>query len=29
MRRVPVAVNRLSTQALVHYYESEWNAINR
>jgi spermidine synthase len=29
MRRLPVNVNRLSTQALVHYYESEWNAINR
>jgi spermidine synthase len=29
MRRLPVEVNRLGTQALVHYYESEWNAINR
>lgn len=29
MARVPVEPNRLNTQALVHYYESEWRAINR
>jgi spermidine synthase len=29
MGRVPVEPNRLHTQALVRYYEREWNAINR
>jgi spermidine synthase len=29
MARVPVEPNRLHTQALVRYYEREWNAINR
>ena len=29
MARVPVEPNRLHTQALVRYYEHEWNAINR
>ncbi len=29
MSRVPVEANRLSTQALVRYYEDEWRAINR
>lgn len=29
MKRVPVEVNRLTTQALVRYYEREWAAINR
>jgi spermidine synthase len=29
MDRVPVEPNRLQTQALVRYYEREWNAINR
>jgi spermidine synthase len=29
MARVPVEPNRLATQALVAYYEDEWNAINR
>ena len=29
MARVPVEINRLHTQALVRYYEREWNAINR
>jgi spermidine synthase len=29
MARVEVEANRLSTQALVRYYESEWRGINR
>jgi spermidine synthase len=29
MARVEVEPNRLSTQALVRYYESEWRGINR
>jgi spermidine synthase len=29
MREVPVEVNRLHNQALVRYYENEWNAISR
>lgn len=29
MARVPVEPNRLTTQALVGYYEREWRAINR
>jgi spermidine synthase len=29
MKPVSVEVNRLHNQALVRYYESEWNAINR
>lgn len=29
MSRLPVEVNRLTTQALVRYYEHEWAAINR
>lgn len=29
MARLPVEPNRLHTQALVRYYEREWNAINR
>jgi spermidine synthase len=29
MARVPVEPNRLHTQALVRYYEREWNEINR
>jgi spermidine synthase len=29
MARVPVEVNRLHTQALVRYYEREWNALNK
>ena len=29
MARVPVEPNRLHTQALVRYYEREWNAINK
>ena len=29
MARVPVETNRLHTQALVRYYEREWNEINR
>jgi hypothetical protein len=29
MARVPVEANRLHTQALVRYYESEWRAITR
>lgn len=29
MARVPVEPNRLHTQALVRYYEHEWNAINK
>jgi spermidine synthase len=29
MRPVPVEVNRLHNQALVHYYEQEWRAFNR
>ncbi|AMY07856.1 Spermidine synthase [Luteitalea pratensis] len=29
MARVPVEPNRLHTQALVRYYEREWNALNR
>lgn len=29
MARLPVETNRLSTQALVRYYEDEWRAINR
>ena len=29
MQRVEVEVNRLDNQALVHYYEQEWNEINR
>ena len=29
MQRVPVEANRLNTQALVRYYEQEWDGINR
>ena len=29
MQRVPVEPNRLNTQALVRYYEEEWDGINR
>ena len=29
MRRVPVEPNHLNTQALVRYYEQEWDVINR
>jgi len=29
MGRLPAEPNRLNTQALVRYYEHEWNAINR
>jgi spermidine synthase len=29
MRRVPVEPNHLNTQALVRYYEHEWDTINR
>jgi spermidine synthase len=29
MGRVPVEPNHLNTQALVRYYEQEWDVINR
>jgi spermidine synthase len=29
MQRVDVEANRLDNQALVHYYEEEWNRINK
>ena len=29
MRRVAVEPNHLNTQALVRYYEHEWDTINR
>jgi hypothetical protein len=29
MARIDAEPNRLNTQALVRYYEEEWQAINR